>query len=79
MLEVNEGIGRPELLLQFLAGDYLPRPLQQEFQDSQRLALNADFGPLPSQLSRGDIQFENAEPDDALSRGSSLSQCASLS
>jgi hypothetical protein len=58
VIEVNEGIRRPDLLAQFFAGDYFARMLQKNAEDLQRLVLQPDPGSVAAQFSTLVVQFE---------------------
>jgi hypothetical protein len=51
VVEVHEGVTRPELLPQLLTRDQLTRPLQQQSQDPERLLLERDLAPVAAQLA----------------------------
>ena len=48
LIEFHKGIGGPELALQFLTGDQLARPSQQNSQDLKGLFLEFDLAALPA-------------------------------
>ena len=63
VVEVDEGVRRPDFALQFLAAYDLARSPDQNLQDLQRLILQFELGPVATQFSRGDIKFKFAEAD----------------
>ena len=58
---VDEGIGRPEALLQFLAGDNLAFPFQEQQQYLEWLILHADAMSLPAKFARTGIDLKSAK------------------
>jgi hypothetical protein len=61
MVEIDEGIGRPNLSPQFLARDHIAGAIQQRRQDLQRLTLQAQPYAALAQFARANIQFEIVE------------------
>lgn len=61
MFEIDEGIGRPELLSDFLPGHNLPGATQQHFKDQVRLTTKFYFRPAFGKLTRTRVYFERAE------------------
>jgi hypothetical protein len=51
VIEVDEGIGRPEMLAQLLARDHLPGVLQQQEQNARRLFPQLDESAIAAQFS----------------------------
>jgi hypothetical protein len=65
MIEVYEGVRRPELAAQFLSGDNFSRPLKQRRQHLKGLFLEPYlFSPL-AQFPGVEIDLERAEPDNS--------------
>src|SRR5207249_11786682 len=58
LIEVAEGVVRPERPLQFLPRDQLPRAPQQQRENFERLILERYFPAALAQLSGRKIQFE---------------------
>ena len=65
VVELDEGVGRPQLLTQFFTGDNLARPLEQDDKQAERLVLEIDLEPFLAQFRRGEVHFEDAEAEDA--------------
>jgi hypothetical protein len=61
VLEIDEGIGRPELSADFLASDHLPGATQQHFKDEVRLTPKFYLCPALGELTRTRVHFERAE------------------
>ena len=68
MIEIDERVGRPELLAQLVAADDVAGPLEQEQQDIERPAAEAERPPLFAQLTGPRVGFEEAESIDRLRR-----------
>jgi hypothetical protein len=66
VLEVHEGVRRPELQPQLVAGDQLAGMRQQGGQQLQGLALHVDLLAGPPQLAGAEIQLEIAKPHGAV-------------
>jgi hypothetical protein len=66
MIEVDEGVRRPNSPLQLVALDYLSGLLQENLKDLKRLFLKPDLGSVSAQFSRVLIQFKLPEPYDGL-------------
>ena len=64
MLKVHERVGRPEALTQLAPRHDFSRALNEHPQDLERLRLDRDLDPAFSQLSGGEIHFEDAEARD---------------
>jgi hypothetical protein len=64
VVEVDERVGRPDPLLQFLARNYFARSLQQNLQELKGLLLESHLRSVLTQFSCILIQFELSEPDD---------------
>ena len=63
MVEIDEGVGRPELLLQLLPGDHIAGTLQQHGQNLEGLLLEFDPQPVPAQLAGVQVGLKGAEAD----------------
>src|SRR5262249_21484021 len=61
VVKIDEGVGRPDSVLQFLARYNVAGAFQQDLQHPQGLAAQAQPYTLPAQLSRRDIQLEIVE------------------
>jgi hypothetical protein len=59
MIEVHEGIGRPQLLPQFVACHHLARVLQKQGQDPEWLVLNLDLQSVLAELTCAKVNFED--------------------
>ena len=62
VIEVDEGVRRPEAGAQVVAADELALPLEQQPQDLDRTAAQPDPQASASQLARADVQLERPEP-----------------
>jgi hypothetical protein len=62
VLEIDEGVGRPELGADFLASHNLPGATQQHFEDQIRLTPKFYLRPALGKLTRARVHFERAEP-----------------
>jgi hypothetical protein len=65
MIEVNEGIRRPEFVAQFLSRHQLSRPFKQCCQHLKWLFLELYFLSPLAQLAGVEIDFERTETDDS--------------
>ena len=65
VIEVDESVGGPELLLQLLAGDDLAGAVEQESQDLERLSLEAEPHAILAQFPGGEIELEDSEAGDS--------------
>ena len=61
MVEINEGVGRPQRLLNFLARHNLACPLKQKYQHLKRLADYLQPDTAFSQLTGFRVGLVNAE------------------
>src|SRR5258708_38070347 len=61
MVEVDQGISGPQLLLQFLASDNLTGPLQQYGEDFKGLIPKLDANSVLAQFARTAVDYEVAE------------------
>jgi hypothetical protein len=64
VFKVNECIGRPELLSQFLTGEEAARASEQDGQQLERAAVDRQTNSMSAELPGTDIQFEAAKADD---------------
>jgi len=65
VVEIDEGVSRPELTPQLLASDEAASTLQQNPKNLDGLTLQAQLHATFPQLSRLEIQFERVETQDA--------------
>src|SRR5579863_4403702 len=65
VIEIDEGIGGPEFLADFFAGDDVAWALEEQGQDLKGLVLQAELRPVLAQLAGGQVKFEDAEADDS--------------
>ncbi len=65
MFEVYKSVSGPKLVPQFLAGNNLSRPLQQDRQNLKRLLLETNPLSALAQLSGGEVDLKDAEANDA--------------
>ena len=63
MLEVNERIGGPELLVEFFAGDQVARTLQQDFKDAEGLRAQFKLDAVFMQLTDTGFKFVWTKPE----------------
>jgi hypothetical protein len=63
VVKINEGVGRPELLLQFVTSNDLARPFDESKQYLERLLLQAHTRAVAAKLSRAHVHFEGTETD----------------
>ena len=61
MIEINDGIGRPDRFAQVVARDDLTCVLQERGEDLKRLFLQPDASPVLAQFSGGQVRFKNAK------------------
>lgn len=61
IVEVHEGVARPQLLFQFLARENLPRLFQQSAQNLKRLFLKFDRFTILAQFTRMEVHLEVIE------------------
>jgi hypothetical protein len=65
MVEVDEGIGRPNLGPKFVASHDITRAVQQGRQYLERLALQVELYAAFPELTRTKVQFEDVEAKSA--------------
>lgn len=63
MIEINEGVRRPEGSSQFVPGNNLSRSEQQHFQNLERLLLQTNSQSMLAQFSSSKIDLENAKAE----------------
>src|SRR5439155_20913988 len=61
VVEINEGVGRPELVTQFFSANYDARTFEEEFQTRKRLVLQAEAPSLLAKLAGFEIGFEDSK------------------
>jgi hypothetical protein len=64
MIEVDEGVRRPELVPQFVSGDNFSRVFQQRSENLQWLLLQLHPQSTTSQFTCLEINFKDPKPDD---------------
>ena len=64
MVEVNESVGRPEALAQFLSRDNHSRSFQQDRQNAKWLVLQTQTTSIFAKLTGIKVGFENSETQD---------------
>jgi hypothetical protein len=62
MVKINEGVVRPELLLQLLSRHNFPCTIEQDAKNHEGLTLQAESPTVPSQLTRRKIELEVSKP-----------------
>ena len=65
MIEVDEGVCRPESAAQLLSGNHFPRSFKQRCQDLKRLFLELYFLSPLAQFSGVKIDLERTETDNS--------------
>ena len=65
VVEIDEGIGGPEFLLQVFARNDFASALEQQCQNLERLALQAEFHAALTQFTRGEIYNRRVAAPDA--------------
>ena len=75
MIEVNERVGRPELLPEFVAADKVPTLAQQEQKYVEGPTTQLDGSTLLPQLTSPAIDLEQAESIETLGTGAGLHVC----
>src|SRR5439155_22783410 len=65
IVEVDEGVGRPEPLAKLLSRDDVAWPLQECMQDLKRLFLNSKAAPMPAYLASFEIDFERTKSEES--------------
>jgi hypothetical protein len=76
MIEIDEGIGRPDCFAQVVARDDLTCVLQERGQDLKRLFLQPDASPILAQLSGGQVRLKNAKSQKrGLTTGEHRDEC----
>ena len=61
VVEIDKGVGRPDLLPQIVAGDHPSGIFKQRGQDLERLFLQPDSGAILAQFAGRQVDFEDAE------------------
>src|SRR2546428_766632 len=67
-IEIDERVGRPELLLQLLARHHSSGALEQQPQNLKGLVRKPDLQAMPAQLARLRVELEDPEPEDSRRR-----------
>jgi hypothetical protein len=68
MIEINESVGGPNPLLQFVPSDDLAGMLKQDLKNLEGLLLELDPDPVLTQFSGASVQFEDTEAHQSLTR-----------
>jgi hypothetical protein len=66
MIEIYEGIGRPQLLPQFRACDHLALMLQKQRQDLEWLLLDFNLRSVLAKLTRAKVNLEGPEANGSM-------------
>jgi hypothetical protein len=61
VIEINEGIGSPQLRLQFFTGDDLTGTFHQQSQYLKRLSRKLQTDPVLAELSRLNVDLKRSE------------------
>src|ERR1700740_3119046 len=61
MIEVDEGIGCPQLLAQLFASDHVSGAFQKKSQDLDRLALQTEFHPTLAKFACVEVELEDSK------------------
>ena len=61
MIEVDEGVGRPQAFTHGFACDHFARPLEEQEQQLKRLVLQPEPDPGPAELTALEVELEGAE------------------
>jgi hypothetical protein len=62
MIEVDECVGLPQLLAQFLAADDIPSSSEEEHEDVERTAAQFELPALLSQFACAAVDLEKTKP-----------------
>ena len=68
MIEIDKGVGGPNLRSQFLASDHIPGSLEQSGQNLQWLTLQPQSYTVFAQLPCADVQLKIIETQQARAR-----------
>ena len=63
MVEIHEGVDRPDLFLEFFAANYLTVALKQNLEDLEGLNLELDSDAMFSQIAGTQADIELVETD----------------
>jgi len=66
VVEVHEGVRRPQLAAQLFPGDHLAGPFKKECQELERLVLELDFRAVSAEFTGTKVGFEDPEADDTV-------------
>jgi hypothetical protein len=69
VVEVDEGVGGPEFLLKIFAGHDFSGAVEEHGKDLEGLSLEAKFDAAFAEFAGVQVEFEDAEADDAAVRG----------
>jgi hypothetical protein len=65
---IDKGVVGPQLSPDFFSRDHLSRTTEKNGEDLKRLIMQFDSGARLAQFSRAQVQFEDAEADNAIRR-----------
>ena len=65
VVEIDECIRRPKLLLQLFSRDYFARALQQQGEYLKGLTLQAQLHSILAEFTGAEVKFENAKASDS--------------
>jgi hypothetical protein len=65
VIEVDKGVGLPDLGAEFFAGDEIAGPIEKRGQNLERLTLQAELDAAFPELARVSIKLENVETKHA--------------
>ena len=65
MVEIHEGVGRPQFAAELLAGNHFPGPFQQRRQYLEGLFLQLDFLSLTTQFAGAKIDLKDTETNNS--------------
>ena len=66
LVEIHEGIGRPDSFLEFFAGNHFTGMLEENLEDLKGLNLEFEAYPVLAQLTGTTVGIEVAETEDPL-------------
>jgi hypothetical protein len=66
VIEINEGVSRPQLGAQLLPGDKFARPVQEKRQDLEGLVLQPDLGAVPAKFPGAEVSLKYPKGNEAV-------------
>jgi hypothetical protein len=66
VIEINEGVSRPQLGAQLFPGDQFARPGQEKRQDLEGLVLEPDFGAVPAKFPGTEVSLKYPKGNEAV-------------